>query len=142
MKINHKIQHSAQFGRRCSGTDLESSGVTRLTTELNGRPMSENHAVQNQMLWDLEIARQKALEIESMIADLTETAESLEREIANAEQEAGISDPKDMAYPSCAVAFRARLENVRRSLQSLHAEQEVAKTTLQSAPGGQDQAAL
>lgn len=103
--------------------------------------MSENHAVENQMLWDLEIARQKAVEIESMIADLTETAESLEREIANAEQETGISDPKDMAYPSCAVAFRARLENVRLSLKSLHAEQESAKAILQSAAGGENLAA-
>lgn len=94
--------------------------------------MSLNETSSEQRPWTTQVEQQRAYEINLMIADLTETAASLEVEIENAESESGISDPSNVAYPSCAIAFRVRLRKIRQSLQRLEAERDSAEGSLKS----------
>lgn len=94
--------------------------------------MSLNETSPDQGLWTTQVQQQRAHEINLIIADLTETAASLEIEIENAESESGITDPGNVAYPSCAIAFRVRLRKIRQSLQRLEAERDSAEGSLQT----------
>ncbi len=93
--------------------------------------MSLDETSSEQGPWTTQVEQQKAHEINLMIADLTETAASLEIEIENAESVSGITDPGNVAYPSCAIAFRVRLRKIRQSLQRLEAERDATERSLQ-----------
>lgn len=92
--------------------------------------MSLNETSSEQAPWTTQFEQQRAHEINLMIADLTETAASLEIEIEDAESKSGITDPGNVAYPSCAIAFRVRLRKIRQSLQRLEAERDASEGSL------------
>jgi flagellar export protein FliJ len=68
-----------------------------------------------------------------MVAEFTRMAIDLEREIANEEKRAGISDPTHFAYPTYARAAVARRDNLKRSIDELTAQIEEAKAAQEEA---------
>ena len=65
-----------------------------------------------------------------MLAEFTRMTADLDREIANEEKRAGITDPAHFAYPTYAKAAIARRENLKRSADELRAQLEDAKMAL------------
>lgn len=74
--------------------------------------------------------RRRVAQIQMMIADFDRMAVDLDREIANEEQKAGISDPAHFAYPTYARAASQRRDNLRRSALELNGQLEDAKAEL------------
>ncbi len=74
--------------------------------------------------------RRRVAQIEMMIAEFDRMAAELNREIANEEQKAGISDPAHFAYPTYAKAATQRRDNLKRSADELTAQLEEAKAEL------------
>ena len=74
--------------------------------------------------------RRRVTQIEAMIADFERMASDLDREIANEEKKAGISDAAHFAYPTYAKAAAQRRENLRRSAQDLQVQLNDAKAEL------------
>jgi flagellar export protein FliJ len=74
--------------------------------------------------------RRRVAQIEMMIADFDRMADDLEREIAQEERKAGISDPAHFAYPTYARAAAQRRDNLRRSALDLHTQLDDAKAEL------------
>ena len=68
-----------------------------------------------------------------MVAEFTRMAVDLDREIANEEKRAGISDPNHFAYPTYARAAITRRDNLKRSIGELTAQIEEAKTAQEEA---------
>lgn len=77
--------------------------------------------------------RRRVTQIETMIADFARMAAELDREIAQEEQRAGISDPAHFAYPTYARAAAQRRDNIRRSASDLDAQLAEAKGHLADA---------
>ncbi|GJD50444.1 hypothetical protein OPKNFCMD_3183 [Methylobacterium crusticola] len=77
--------------------------------------------------------RRRVAQIEAMIADFARMGADLDREIAQEEQRAGISDPAHFAYPTYARAAAQRRENIRRSASDLHVQLDEAKAALAEA---------
>ncbi|MGY2047917.1 flagellar export protein FliJ [Methylobacterium sp. JK268] len=77
--------------------------------------------------------RRRVSQIESMMADFARMAAELDREIAQEEQRAGITDPGHFAYPTYARAAAQRRDNIRRSASDLDAQLEEAKAALAEA---------
>jgi len=65
--------------------------------------------------FQVEEKRRRVKQIEAMVAEFTRMAGELDREIANEEKRAGISDPHHFAYPTYAKAAIQRRENLTRS---------------------------
>ncbi len=80
-----------------------------------------------------EEKRRRVRQIELMVAEFTRMAIDLDREIANEEKRAGISDPNHFAYPTYARAAVARRDNLKRSIDELTAQIEEAKTAQEEA---------
>jgi flagellar protein FliJ len=80
-----------------------------------------------------EEKRRRVRQIEMMVAEFTRMAVDLEREIANEEKRAGISDPNHFAYPTYARAAIARRDNLKRSIDELRAQVEEAKAAQEDA---------
>ncbi|MEH3147013.1 MAG: flagellar export protein FliJ [Methylobacterium frigidaeris] len=74
--------------------------------------------------------RRRVAQIESMVADFARMGADLDREIAQEEQRAGISDPAHFAYPTYARAAAQRRDNLRRSAAELETQLEEAKAAL------------
>jgi flagellar protein FliJ len=77
--------------------------------------------------------RRRVAQIEGMIADFERMASDLDREVANEERRAGISDPAHFAYPTYARAARTRREKIVNSADELRGQLEGAKTELEIA---------
>ena len=77
--------------------------------------------------------RRRVKQIEAMVAEFTRMAGDLDREIANEEKRAGISDPHHFAYPTYARAASARRDNLKRSIDELSGQIEEAKAGLEEA---------
>lgn len=77
-----------------------------------------------------EERRRRVVQIEMMIAEFDRVAADLDREIANEEQKAGISDQTHFAYPTYAKAARQRRDNLRRSAGDLKGQLDEAKSDL------------
>ncbi|ACA18314.1 flagellar export protein FliJ [Methylobacterium sp. 4-46] len=77
--------------------------------------------------------RRRVTQIESMIADFARMAAELDREVAQEEQRAGITDPAHFAYPTYARAAAQRRDNIRRSASDLDAQLAEAKAALAEA---------
>lgn len=77
--------------------------------------------------------RRRVTQIEVMIAEFLRMAVDLDREIANEEQKAGISDVTHFAYPTYARAARTRRENLARSAGELKDQLADAKEKLEDA---------
>ncbi|MGL5136680.1 MAG: flagellar export protein FliJ, partial [Beijerinckiaceae bacterium] len=60
-------------------------------------------------------------------------AHDLDREVANEERRAGISDPAHFAYPTYARAARTRRENIMGSVAEMKVQHDAAKAQLEIA---------
>ena len=80
-----------------------------------------------------EEKRRRVRQIEMMVAEFTRMTIDLDREIANEEKRAGISDPSHFAYPTYARAAVARRDNLKRSVEELTAQIEEAKAAQEEA---------
>ena len=77
--------------------------------------------------FQLEEKRRRVRQIEMMMAEFTRMSAELDREIANEEKRAGISDPHHFAYPTYARAASARRDNLKSSVVELTAQLSEAK---------------
>ena len=77
--------------------------------------------------FQVEEKRRRVRQIETMVAEFTRMAADLDREIANEEKRAGISDPHHFAYPTYARAAIARRDNLKSSIGELAIQIEEAK---------------
>lgn len=74
--------------------------------------------------------RRRVRQIELMSAEFNRMIGDLDREIANEEKRAGITDPTHFAYPTYARAAVGRRDNLRSSIAELTAQIEAAKAAL------------
>jgi flagellar protein FliJ len=81
----------------------------------------------------LEEKRRRVRQIEMMLAEFTRMTADLDREIANEEKRAGITDPAHFAYPTYARAASARRANLKSSISELLAQIEEAKAAQEEA---------
>jgi hypothetical protein len=58
-------------------------------------------------------------QLHALIADLRWRTQMLDADIQEEERRAGISDPKNLAYPMLALNLRARRDNIRVSITIL-----------------------
>jgi len=77
--------------------------------------------------FQLEEKRRRVRQIETMLAELARMSAELDREIANEEKRAGISDPHHFAYPTYARAASVRRDNLKSSIAELEAQIEEAR---------------
>ncbi|MDI4658737.1 flagellar export protein FliJ [Xanthobacter autotrophicus] len=83
--------------------------------------------------FQIDDARRRLGQIDTMIAEFERMAQDLERDISAEEERSGISDPRHFAYPPLALAARNRRDNLHRSAQDLKVQQEAARATLAEA---------
>ncbi len=83
--------------------------------------------------FQVEEKRRRVRQIEMMTAEFNRMIGDLDREIANEEKRAGISDPTHFAYPTYARAAAGRRDNLRSSIAELSAQIEDAKAALDEA---------
>ncbi len=83
--------------------------------------------------FQLEEKRRRVRQIELMLAEFTRMSAELDREIANEEKRAGISDPHHFAYPTYARAASARRDNLKSSIAELAAQIDDAKAAQEEA---------
>jgi flagellar FliJ protein len=83
--------------------------------------------------FQLEDKRRRVRQIETMLAEFNRMSAELDREIANEEKRAGISDPRHFAYPTYARAASVRLGNLKSSIAELAAQVEEAKAAEEEA---------
>ena len=83
--------------------------------------------------FQLEEKRRRVRQIELMVAEFARISGELEREIANEEKRAGISDPRHFAYPTYARAASARRDNLKSSIAELAGQLEEARAAEQEA---------
>ena len=77
--------------------------------------------------------RRRVAQLQTMIGEFTRMANELNREIANEEQRANISDPSHFAYPTYARAARSRRDNINASLAELRGQLDDAEEALKEA---------
>ncbi|WP_369725798.1 MULTISPECIES: hypothetical protein [unclassified Bradyrhizobium] len=58
-------------------------------------------------------------QLHALISDLRWRTQMLDADILEEERKAGISDPKNLAYPMLALNLRARRDNIRMSITIL-----------------------
>ena len=83
--------------------------------------------------FQLEEKRRRVRQIEMMVAEFTRMIGDLDREIANEEKRAGITDPAHFAYPTYARAASVRRDNLKSSISELLAQIEEAKAAQEEA---------
>jgi flagellar export protein FliJ len=83
--------------------------------------------------FQVEEKRRRVRQIEVMTAEFNRMIGDLDREIANEEKRAGISDPAHFAYPTYARAAIGRRDNLRSSIAELAQQIEGAKAALDEA---------
>lgn len=77
--------------------------------------------------FQIEDARRRLVQIETMVAEFERMAGDLDRDIAAEEERSGITDPRHFAYPPLAMAARARRDNLRRSVEDLRQQKDDAR---------------
>lgn len=83
--------------------------------------------------FQLEAARRRAAQVESMVAELDRMAAELDQQIAHEERRAGITDPTHFAYPTFARAARQRRDNLAASVRDLADQRDSALAALADA---------
>ena len=83
--------------------------------------------------FQLEEKRRRVRQIETMLAEFTRMIGDLDREIANEEKRAGITDPRHFAYPTYARATSVRRDNLKSSIAELAGQIEDAKAAQEEA---------
>ena len=81
----------------------------------------------------LEEKRRRVRQIEMTLAEFARIATELDREIANEEKRAGITDPHHFAYPTYARAAGVRRDNLKRSIAELVAQIEESRSAEEEA---------
>ena len=84
----------------------------------------------------VESARQRALQIETTIADFEKMANALEADIRFEEDRTRIHDPAHFAYSTSARAMTQRCDNLKRSIGELQRQLAEAKRTAEFAGAG------
>lgn len=84
----------------------------------------------------IESARQRALQIEAMIADFEKMANALEADVRSEEDRTRIHDPAHYAYSTFARAMTQRCGNLKRSIGELQRQLAEAKRTAGSTVSG------
>jgi flagellar export protein FliJ len=77
--------------------------------------------------------RRRVRQIETMVAEFSRMTADLDREIANEEKRAGITDPAHFAYPTYARAASVRRDNLKSSIAELLGQVEEAKAVQEEA---------
>ncbi len=77
--------------------------------------------------------RRRVVQIETMMADFSNKAADLERQIKDEQQKAGIDDITHYAYPTFAKAAIARRDNIKASIAELEGQLDEAKDELSNA---------
>ena len=67
-------------------------------------------------------------QLHALISDLRWRTQMLDADILEEERKAGISDPKNLAYPMLALNLRARRDNIRMSITVLESRLEKQST--------------
>jgi hypothetical protein len=67
-------------------------------------------------------------QLHALISDLRWRTQMLDADILEEEQKAGITDPKNLAYPMLALNLRARRDNIRMSIMILESRIETRST--------------
>jgi len=67
-------------------------------------------------------------QLRALISDLRWRTQMLDADILEEERKAGISDPKNLAYPMLALNLRARRDNIRMSITILESRLEKQST--------------
>jgi flagellar export protein FliJ len=83
--------------------------------------------------FQLEEKRRRVRQIETMLAEFTRASAELDREIANEEKRAGISDPRHFAYPTYARAASTRRDKLDSSIAELTTQMEEARAAQEEA---------
>jgi flagellar protein FliJ len=83
--------------------------------------------------FQVEERRRRVRQIETMLAEFNRMTGDLDREIANEERRAGISDPAHFAYPTYARAASSRRDNLKSSIAELLEQIEEAKAAQEEA---------
>jgi flagellar protein FliJ len=83
--------------------------------------------------FQVEEKRRRVRQIEMMLAEFTRMTADLDREIANEEKRAGITDSTHFAYPTYARAASVRRDNLKSSISELIGQIEEAKTAQEEA---------
>ena len=83
--------------------------------------------------FQVEEKRRRVRQIEMMVAEFSRMIVDLDREIANEEKRAGISDPSHFAYPTYARAAMTRRDNLKSSIAELAGQIEEAKAAQEEA---------
>lgn len=83
--------------------------------------------------FQIDDARRRLGQIDTMINEFERMAAELDRDIAAEEQRSGQSDPRHFAYPPLALAARTRRDNLRRSCDDLRSQRAEAETALADA---------
>lgn len=83
--------------------------------------------------FQIDDARRRLGQIDTMIHEFERMAAELDRDIAAEEQRSGQSDPRHFAYPPLALAARTRRDNLRRSVDDLRSQRAEAETALAEA---------
>jgi hypothetical protein len=78
----------------------------------------------------IESARQRAVQIEAMIADFERMANALESDIRSEEDRTRIHDPANFAYSTFARAVTQRCDNLKRSIGELQRQLAEARRTV------------
>ena len=85
--------------------------------------------------FQVEEKRRRVRQIELMVAEFSRMIVDLDREIANEEKRAGISDASHFAYPTYARAAMTRRDNLKSSIGELTGQIEEAKAAQEEAQG-------
>lgn len=80
--------------------------------------------------FQIDDARRRVGQIDTMILEFERMATDLDRDIAAEEQRSGQSDPRHFAYSPLALAARTRRDNLRRSVDDLRTQREEAQAVL------------
>jgi len=83
--------------------------------------------------FQVEEKRRRVRQIEMMVAEFSRMIVDLDREIANEEKRAGISDPNHFAYPTYARAAMTRRDNLKSSIGELAGQIDEAKAAQEEA---------
>ena len=85
--------------------------------------------------FQVEEKRRRVRQIELMVGEFSRMIVDLDREIANEEKRAGISDASHFAYPTYARAAMTRRDNLKSSIGELTGQIEEAKAAQEEAQG-------
>ena len=83
--------------------------------------------------FQVEEKRRRVRQIEMMVAEFTRMIGDLDREIANEEKRAGITDINHFAYPTYARAAMGRRDNLKSSIAELSLQIDEAKAAQEEA---------